>query len=172
MGEEDVLLYLAVYDSREDAKEDLEAVHELYAAGGLKTYDAAIVDKTDDGKVHVVKREKPSQAGALGGASVGALLSILFPPGILAFGVVGAAAGGLIGHLWKGMSRGDIKEMGEVLDDGEAALIVIAETAFEEVIEKATKKASKQIAKEIKADKKELEKAIEEADKEWEKENK
>jgi len=29
---------------------------------------------------------------------------------------VGAAVGGISGHLWRGMSRHDIKEFGQVID--------------------------------------------------------
>lgn len=169
MAGDGMFLLLTVYDSKEEAKEDLDAVHELYKAEALKTYDAAIIVKGDDGKMHIDKYEKPTQAGALAGASVGAVLSILFPPSLLAFGAVGAAAGGLIGHFWKGMSRGDVKELGELLDDGEVALLVVAETDIEEATRKAVRKGTRQLAKEIKAESKDFAKDLEAAEKEWEK---
>jgi uncharacterized membrane protein len=71
----------------------------LHSAGIVGTYDAAVVDKDLQGKVYVHKHEKPTQHGAWSGLAVGALLGILFPPGIIAGGIVGAAAGGVIGHL-------------------------------------------------------------------------
>ncbi|MCW2996692.1 MAG: hypothetical protein JWN65_241, partial [Solirubrobacterales bacterium] len=39
--------------------------------------------------------------------------------------IVGSGAGGLIGHLKGGMSRSDLKDLGDTLDEGQAALIVI-----------------------------------------------
>src|SRR5262249_45707463 len=61
------------------------------------------------------------------GAVVGAVVGILFPPSIIVAAGVGAAIGGVSGHLWRGMSRADVKEFGEVIDDGAAALVVVGE---------------------------------------------
>jgi uncharacterized membrane protein len=63
------------------------------------------------------------------------------------------------------MSRGDLKDLGEALDEGEAALIVIGESRIDEQIEKATKRARKVLEKQIDADAEELKREIEEAEK-------
>jgi len=54
---------------------------------------------------------------------VGAVVGILFPPAILVDAAIGGLAGGAIGHSWRGMSRKDVKEPGELLDEGDAALL-------------------------------------------------
>ena len=77
------------------------------------SYDVALVYKDDEGKVHVTKHEKPTQHGAWTGAAVGELVGIVFPPAILGSAVVGAAAGGGIGHAMGGMSRSDANELGD-----------------------------------------------------------
>jgi uncharacterized membrane protein len=87
--------------------------------------------------------------GAWGGAAVGAVLGILFPPSIIGTAAVGAAVGGIGGHLWRGMSRADVKEFGEVIDDGTAALVVVGESKIEQAVEKAGLKAEKHVAKEL-----------------------
>lgn len=61
------------------------------------------------------------------------------------------------------MSRSDLKDLGEALDDGDAALIVIGESKVEEQIEKAIKRAKKTIEKQIDADAEELKRAVEAA---------
>lgn len=61
------------------------------------------------------------------------------------------------------MSRSDLKDLGEALDDGDAALIVIGESKVEEQIEKAVKRAKKTIEKQIDADAEELKRAVEAA---------
>jgi uncharacterized membrane protein len=165
MADRPVFLYAAVYDSVADADADFEAVFDLHAAGAIGTFDAAVIHK-EDGKVHVHKTEKPTQHGAWTGIAVGALAGILFPPSILGGAIVGGAAGGVIGHLWRGMSRGDLKELGEALDEGEAAVVVIGESKIEEQIEKATKRARKLIEKQIDADADELKRELAEAEKE------
>ena len=73
--------------------------------------------------------------------------------------------GGVGGHLRKGMSRGDAKELGELLDEGEAALIVIGESRVEEWLEKTLERADKMIEKEIEADNEEFKRELEQAEK-------
>ncbi|MFN8112328.1 MAG: DUF1269 domain-containing protein [Solirubrobacterales bacterium] len=162
MADRPVFLYAAVYDDIADAEADYEAVFELHAAGLVGTFDSAVIEK-EDGKVRVHKTEKPTQHGAWTGIAVGALAGILFPPSIIGTAIAGGVAGGVIGHLWKGMSRSDLKELGEAMDDGNAALIVIGESKVDEQIEKAVKRAKKVIQKQIDADADELKRQVEEA---------
>jgi hypothetical protein len=61
------------------------------------------------------------------------------------------------------MSDSDLLEVGEVLDESEAALIVVDEVTVERVVEDATRRAEKEMKKEVRADAKEKEKAIDEA---------
>jgi len=162
MADRPVFLFAAVYDEIADAEADYEGVFELHAAGAVGTFDAAVIEK-EDGKVRVHKTEKPTQHGAWTGIAVGAVAGILFPPSIIGTALVGGVAGGVVGHLWKGMSRGDLKDLGEALDDGNAALIVIGESKVDEQIEKAVKRAKKVIEKQIDADADELKRQVEAA---------
>lgn len=162
MAEKPVFLYAAIYEEIADAEADFKAVLDLHAGGLVGTFDAAVIEK-EDGKVHVHKTEKPTQHGAWTGIAVGAVAGILFPPSIIGSAIVGGAAGGVIGHLWKGMSRGDLKDLGEGLDEGAAALIVVGESRVGEQVEKATKRAVKVIEKEIDAEADELKRELEEA---------
>src|SRR5262249_31876674 len=82
----------------------------------------------------------PTRHGAWAGLGVGALVGILFPPSILVSGALGAGAGGLVGHFWRGMSRGDMKDVGEALDAGEVALVVVGESKVEEALAKELKR--------------------------------
>jgi uncharacterized membrane protein len=113
MADRPVFLYAAVYDEIADAEADYEAVFDLHAAGAIGTFDSAVIRKEADGKVRVTKTEKPTQHGAWTGAAVGALVGIIFPPAIIGSAIVGAGAGGLTGHLTRGISRGDLKDLGE-----------------------------------------------------------
>lgn len=164
---DNVFVLVAVYGNVDDASTDYEAVKELHRGGLVGTYDAAVITKDASGKVHVHKHEKPTQHGAWSGLAVGALVGILFPPSILAGGVVGAAAGGLIGHFWRGMSRGDMKEVGDALDEGEASLVVIGESKIEEAVKREIKRATRTYERGIEAQARELraelDKAIDDA---------
>lgn len=165
MSDRPVFLYAAVYDELADAEADYDGVLELHAAGLVGTFDAAVIDK-EDGKVHVHKTEKPTQHGAWTGAGVGALVGLIFPPAILGSAIVGAGAGALTGHLAKGISRGDLKELGEELEAGTAAVIVLGESKIEEQLAKALARADKMIEKQVDADADELEREIAAAAKE------
>ena len=97
--------------------------------------------------------------GAAGGAGVG----ILFPPAIIATAAVGAAVGGIGGHLWRGMSRADVRELGDIIDDGQAALIIVGESKLQQAVDKAELKAEKHVVKGLDASAKDVDQAVQEA---------
>jgi uncharacterized membrane protein len=163
MADEPVFVYIAAYASEADAQADYEVLRELHDAGVVGTYDAALVTKDAEGKVHVHKHEKPTQHGAWTGLGVGAVVGILFPPSIIGTAIVGGAAGGLAGHLWHGMSRGDVKDLGEALDAGEAALVIVGRSKLEETLDRELRRATKAVEKELDADTKAFEKRLAEA---------
>lgn len=164
MSDNPMFLYAGEYESVDDAKADLEVLKELHSEHVVGTYDAAVVTKTEEGKVKIVdKIEKPTQHGGWAGMAVGAAMGLIFPPSILVGGLLGAGAGALIGHLEGGMSRSDLKEVGEMLEDSEAALIVVGEATIERAVDDATKRAKRDLKKEIRADARAMEKAVDEA---------
>ena len=158
-----VFIYIGTYPSWAAAQADYDVVKDLHAAGAVGTYDAAVVTKDDGGNVHVNKDEMATRHGAWGGAAVGALVGILFPPAIVVSGAVGAAVGGVGGHLWRGMSRADVKELGDVIDDGQAALVIVGESKVEQAVDKAGLKAEKHVAKELDVKPEDIDKAVREA---------
>jgi uncharacterized membrane protein len=166
MSDKPVFVYAATYAERADAEADYDSLLDLHAAKLVGTYDVALITKDHDGKVHVMKHEKPTQHGAWTGIAVGAVVGVLFPPSVLGGAVVGGVAGGVIGHVRRGMSRGDAKELGDFLDEGQAALIVVGESRLEEQLDKALTRAEKSIEKELDADAKEFERELKEAEKE------
>jgi len=158
-----VFIYIGTYPSEAAARDDYDVVKDLHAAGAVGTYDAAVVTKDGSGKVHVNKDEMATRHGAWGGAAVGAVVGILFPPSLIAGAAIGAAAGGVGGHVWRGMSRSDVKELGDVIDDGQAALVIVGESKVEQAVEKAGLKAEKHVAKELDVSPKDIDKAVQEA---------
>jgi uncharacterized membrane protein len=159
-----MFLYAGEYDSVDEAKADLEVLKEFHREDLVGTYDAAVLTKNEEGKVEIVdKIEKPTQHGGWAGLAVGAAVGLIFPPSILVSGLVGAGAGALIGHLRGGMSNSDLKEVGEMLDESEAALIVVGEATIERALEEATRRAKKAMKKEVRADAREMERAIDRA---------
>jgi len=158
-----VVVYVATYTNLDDAKVDYAAVKQLYSAGIIGTYDAAVISKDAAGKVMIHKTEKPTQYGAWTGLAVGALIGLFFPPYLVWEAAVGAAAGALIGHFWRGLSRSDMKQIGNTLQDSTATLIVIGQSKLQEALQDATRHAVKQFEKELSTDIKSFDKDLTEA---------
>jgi hypothetical protein len=111
MSNEHTLVYTAVYGSKDDALADLDAVEDLHADGVIGDYDAAVVDK-ENGQPHIVKRvDDPSYD----------VVSQLFDGAVPTDDELNKAAAGLF--------------------EGEAGLIVVAESMLEEELDRATEHA-------------------------------
>jgi hypothetical protein len=65
--------------------------------------------------------------------------------------------------LWKGLSRSDVKELGELIDAGQAALLIVGESKVQQALDKAGLKAQKQVAKQLNLNADELDNAIKDA---------
>ncbi len=167
-------VFTGVYPDKESAEADYELVKELFAASGLvDAYDAAVVERREDGKVKLGKKhETPTRVGGVVGGGVGlatGLVVALFPfaaigGGLLAVATAsGAALGAAAGHAAAGMSRGDLKELGEQLDAGQAGLVVVAVSDMESRVREAMKRADKLAEKQLKVDQEALAKDAQDA---------
>jgi len=92
------------------------------------------------------------------------LVVALFPFAAIGGGLLAATTGGgailgaVAGHAAAGMSRKDLKELGESLDEGQAGLVAVAVSDMGAKVEEAMEKAEKVETKELKADTEEIEK--------------
>jgi uncharacterized membrane protein len=163
MAIDTLMAYVGIYGSVEDAEADYQLVHELHTEAGLiDAYDAAVVERREDGKVKIVKKhETPTRVGGVLGGGVGlatGLVVVLFPFAAVGGGLIaattagGAILGAVAGHAAAGMSRNDLKELGEHLDSGTAGLVVVAVSDMGAKVEQAMKRAEKIEQKEMKAD--------------------
>jgi uncharacterized membrane protein len=163
MAVDTFIAFVGVYDSAADADADYQFVKELHTKEGLiDAYDAAVVEHQPDGKVKITKKhETPTRVGGVLGAGVGlatGLVVALFPFAAIGGGLLvattggGAILGALAGHAAAGMSRHDLKELGEELDAGQAGLVVVGVADMGAKIEHAMKRARKVEARELKAD--------------------
>jgi uncharacterized membrane protein len=162
------IAYVGVYNSAADADDDYQMVKDLHTKEGLiDSYDAAVVERRADGKVKITKKhETPTRAGGVLGGGVGlatGLVVVLFPFAAIGGGLLlattagGAVLGAVAGHAAAGMSRHDLKELGEHLDAGQAGLVVVGVSDMGAKIERSMRKARKVEAKELKADNAEIE---------------
>ena len=158
MTDQNMILFVASYADVADAEADWEAVKLLHRAGDLGHVSAGIVAKNADGTLTLVRHDTTAKHLAWGGVIVGATLGVLFPPlgyAALAGGALDAAvlgtAGGLSGHLWTAIPRDDLRELGGILEAGQAALAVIAvdkvQDEVDAVITRSARKAAKKFDK-------------------------
>ena len=153
MAADTFIVLAGVYDSVDDATADYEAVKSLHKDAGLiDAYDAALIERRDDGKVKILKKAASvSKTKAIGGGIWAATTG------------GGAQRGAVAGHAAAGMSRGDLKELGEQLDAGQAGLIVVGVSDMDAKIKAAMKQSKKLEEKQLKADAEALEKDAKEA---------
>ena len=162
------IAFVGVYDNVSDADADYAVVKDLHTKENLiDSYDAAVIERRADGKVKITKKhETPTRVGGVLGGGVGlatGLVVVLFPFAAIGGGLIalttagGAALGAVAGHAAAGMSRHDLKELGEHLDAGQAGLVVVGVSDMGAKIERAMKKANKVETKELKADTAEIE---------------
>jgi uncharacterized membrane protein len=163
MAVDTFIVFVGVYDEVSDAEADYDLVKDLHTKANLiDAYDAAVIERRADGKVKIAKKhETPTRVGGVLGAGIGlatGLVVVLFPFAAIGGGLIAATTGGgavlgaLAGHAAAGMSRHDLKELGENLDAGQAGLIVVGVSDMGAKIEKSMKKAKKVETKELKAD--------------------
>lgn len=168
MAIDTLMAYVGVYENVADAEADYQLVKDLHTEADLiDAYDAAVVERRAGGKTKIVKKhETPTRVGGVLGGGVGlatGLVVALFPFAAVGGGLLaGTAAGGAIlgavaGHAAAGMSRDDLKELGEHLDAGQAGLVVVAVSDMGAKVERAMERASKLEQKQIKADTAEIE---------------
>jgi uncharacterized membrane protein len=161
MAVDTFMAYVGVYPNVDDAEADYQLVKDLHTeAGLLDAYDAAVIQRRADGKVRITKQhETPTRVGGALGAGVGlatGLVIALFPIAGLGLAAAttagGAVLGAVAGHAAAGMSRSDLKELGEHLDAGQAGLVVVGVSDMGAKIEQAMRRAEKVQAKQLKAD--------------------
>src|SRR4051794_32072906 len=168
MAIDTMLAYVGLYDNVADAEAEYQLVKDLHGEAGLiDAYDGAVVERREGGKTKIVKKhETPTRVGGVLGGGMGlatGLVVALFPFAAIGGGLLAATTGGgailgaVAGHAAAGMSRRDLKELGEYLDTGQAGLIVVAVSDMGAKVERAMRRAEKLEAKELKADNADIE---------------
>lgn len=140
--------YAAVYDDVDAAEADFDSLREA----GLRDITAALVTKSESGRIHIHQKTHAGKVGAVSGAVSGAILGAIFPPAGVALvtdSLVGGAALGSISHFAGGLSRSDLKELGSMLDDGDAAVVAVGVDAVAEDVDRSLGRAVKRASKDV-----------------------
>ena len=122
-------LVAIAYDDEATAEQVMKGVAHLQLEHAIELEDAVVVTRDEKGKIKLHQGASPTGAGAAGGAVWGGLIGLLFLAPVLGM-AVGAAAGAAGGALTDvGVDDEFLKELGEKLDEGGAAVIMLIHRA-------------------------------------------
>jgi uncharacterized membrane protein len=130
-----IYVLAASYDDTDDALAAYRAIEAAYHhVGTAHEIDVTVLAKNDSGEVEIVHRHdsttrEKTTMGLGWGLAAGAVAALFPAVGILGAltvgGGAGAALGALTGHAARALSRDDLKALGDVLDRGDAGLVVV-----------------------------------------------
>ena len=122
-------------DSPEDAERVMDLAGVLARQHLLELEDCAYAYKDDNGEVRIHQAVSLTGAGAASGALWGTLIGMLFLMPIAGL-AIGAGTGALAGKLADvGIDDDTIRQIGQQLQQGKAAVFVLARSATDRVIE-------------------------------------
>jgi uncharacterized membrane protein len=115
--------------NRDDAERVFDLAGDLAKQELLQLEDAAYAWRDDKGKVRIQQAISLTGAGAASGALWGTLIGLIFlmPVAGLAIGAASGALGGKLADV--GINDDTIKQIGSQLQDGKAAVFLLAHSA-------------------------------------------
>lgn len=118
-------LVVIAFDTEEKAEEVRDRVLDLQKTHIIRLADAVIASKRPNGRVKLNQIASPATSGALAGGFWGLLIGAIFLMPHIGL-IVGAATGGLAGALTDaGVDDAFMREVGEELQSGSAALFLL-----------------------------------------------
>ncbi len=131
-------LYIAVYSDPDAAGRDWADLKQLEEDEMIKLDGLVLVSRDADGKIHVRENTHDVRRGSIVGAVGGLVVGLIFPPALLASGLVGAGlgagAGGLVSHHEKNEIKADVED---VLPPGSSGIVAVFEERWGDGVDRA-----------------------------------
>ena len=126
-------------DNRDDAERVMDLAGDLAKQELLQLEDAAYAYRDDKGKVRIHQAVSTTGAGAASGALWGTLIGMLFlmPVAGMAIGAASGAIGGKLTDV--GINDDTIRQIGDQLEQGRAAVFFLARSATRDRVIEAIK---------------------------------
>ena len=135
-------LYVAAYSDRNTAEEDWNALKQLASDDVIKLEALALVNRDEDGKIHVKDTTNEPGIGAVVGAVGGALVGLIFPPALLASAAVGAGVGAGAGAVIDRVTKRKIKSDVEwAVPVGGSGIVVVFDEQWVNEVERSLTRA-------------------------------
>jgi uncharacterized membrane protein len=133
MADRPVVMAVASYRSKAAAESDFRALWAAEAEAGPCRVAAALVEKGADGQLTIDRHRCPADHPAWNGPVLGSALTVVAAPVGIRFLVpvvdTGPDLGGvgaIAGHFWNNVPKHQLRQMSELLETSQAALVVVA----------------------------------------------
>jgi hypothetical protein len=140
LSEQSVVLAVAAYSSKAAAEQDARGVWDV--GDDPCDHVAAVVEKGPDGKLRIDRHDIRAEHLAWGDVLLGSALIVVAPPLGIAFLAPVLAAGAkwggvcaMVGHFWHNIPKADLRKMTDLLEDGQAAILVVVVDQVTDAVE-------------------------------------
>jgi uncharacterized membrane protein len=162
VAKDPVHLYVGLYEALATAERDFDGLIALHRQGLVAAFDAAVVERGEDGTPRIVHKKRTGHH-ILTGLGVGAILTVLTPFIAVPFAVIGAGAGALVRHSEDSLPRSDAEELAEALAANEAAVVIASKKTEPGRLEQMLPGASQRLAKVLDLEHADFAEALEQA---------
>ena len=149
MAERPTVLAVATYPDKSAAEADFRAVWGSHREGDVDHVAAAVLEKGIDGQLRMDRHDSTAKDLACGGALVGSALAVVAAPlaivplsVVTTQGATWAGVFGIVGHFWHNIPKSQLLRMSDLLESGQAALVIVAvdhtETDIAALLQNAT----------------------------------
>ena len=167
MADRPTVLGVATYPDRDSAVADFRTLLRVDHEGKPDHVAAAMLEKGIDGKLHMDRQDTTAAHLAWSRALVAGALAVVAAP--LAIAPLSEAAtqatwagvSGIVGHFWHHIPKGQLLRMSDLLESGQAALVIVAVDHTADDIRALLRNATQMIVAET--DSGDIEQAYEEA---------
>jgi hypothetical protein len=128
-----VVMAVAAYHAKAGAEADFRALWSDGPRGGLAPLAAALVEKGADGRLTIDRHRCAAEPPAWEGAVLGSALTVVAAPvgihflvAVVDTGAVLGGIGAIVGHFWNNVPKDQLRQMSELLETSQAALVVVA----------------------------------------------
>jgi hypothetical protein len=133
MSEQPLVMAVASYASTPAARRDLEAVSQASRDRAPAHVATALVEKGGDGKLTIDVHDNTAEHLPWGGALLGGPLTVIATPvgirylvSMLTSATSWAGVGVVADHIWHDIPREQLRQMSDLLEAGQSALVVVA----------------------------------------------
>jgi hypothetical protein len=119
-----IFVFAGSYGDIASAEGDYEVIKLLHSCDEIGSYDAAVISRGRDGMLTVHKSEKPTPRDPWTGVAAGAASAVLCP-GLARSDAERPELDAWVARIAEGLSRGQAEEMGALVEEDRAALVVV-----------------------------------------------